>query len=196
MKKPQLDQTVKFMKFLHAFQLVERIMHVPNVERNENDAEHSYSLAMLAWYLIDSLDLKLDKQKVFEYCLTHDLVEIYAGDTYFLDEKAKETKAVREKEAQLQIEREFPEFVSLHPTITKYELQQDPESIFVHSLDKLAPVLTNFIMEGRTWKAVGVAFKDLLENKRNKIQEGSEVMDLFEQIIVIIEKDPLKYFPK
>jgi putative hydrolase of HD superfamily len=196
MKKPHLGKTQKFLELIHAFQLVERVAHVPNSPRRENDAEHSYSLTMLAWYLIDSLGLKLDKQKVFEYCLTHDLVEIYAGDTYFLDEAAKATKAAREKAAQVQMQNEFPEFDALHSAINNYELMKDEESKFVHGLDKLIPVLTNFIQNGRTWKEVDVAYRDLVHNKRLKIAEGTEIRELLEEIIAIIEKDPLKYFPK
>jgi putative hydrolase of HD superfamily len=160
MTKPDAKRAISFTELLHAFQLVERVAHVPQKNRWGNDVEHSYLLAMLAWYLADSLDLHLDRDRILRYALTHDLVEIYAGDTYIFttDKKEKETKHQREEESRVRIKKEFPEFKDLHSAIEEYESRNDKESAFVYAVDKLIPVITNYIQDGRTWKKMDVPF--------------------------------------
>jgi putative hydrolase of HD superfamily len=196
MVEPRAERAISFMKLLHAFQSVERVANVPKADRWENDIEHSYLLAMFAWYLSDSLNLQLDKNKILRYALAHDLVEVYAGDTYIFttDEKEKNTKHQREEESRRRIKKEFPEFNDLHRTIMEYESRNDRESTFVYAVDKLIPVITNYIQDGRTWKKMNVPFDQLLENKRRKIDDEPYIRDLLEQIITLIEKDRAKYF--
>jgi putative hydrolase of HD superfamily len=196
MAEPDMNRAISFTELLHAFQLVERVAHVPQRDRWENDIEHSYLLAMLAWYLADSLELSLNKDKILRYALTHDLVEVYAGDTYIFttNKKEKETKHEREEAARAQIKKEFPEFKDLHSTIEEYESRKDEESTFVYAVDKLIPVITNYVQDGRTWKKMDVPFDQLLENKREKIGDEPYIRDLFEQIITLIEKDRTKFF--
>ena len=182
------------MRLIHAFQMVERVAHAPDLVRHENDTEHSYFLAMMAWYLIDSLHLPLDRAKTLEYALIHDLVEAYAGDTYAFDADAQASKHVREKEAAERIAREFPEVPHLHATIAQYERQEDEESVFVKALDKLLPVLTNYLQDGRTWKAMGVTFEQFLANKRPRCAPDERISDLLEQMIVYFETDRARYF--
>lgn len=194
MSKPEARRALAFMRLLHAFQSVERVAHAPDQIRHENDVEHSYLLAMMSWYLIDSLKLDLDKNAALQYALAHDLVETYAGDTYIWDTEALKTKHAREEKARVQIETEFPEFPSLHAMIDKYEKQSDEESRFVRAVDKLLPVLTNYLQDGRTWKEMHVPHDDLYANKREKIGSQKEVRDLLEQMIELIGDGWQKYF--
>jgi len=60
--------------------LIERRSYVAGTDRRENDIEHSLTVAMLCWYIHDSLKLELDIAKILKYALTHDFVERYAGD--------------------------------------------------------------------------------------------------------------------
>lgn len=191
-------RAIAFMDLLHAFQRVERVVHVPQKERMENDVEHSYLLAMLGWYLVETLDLPLKRSLVIEYALAHDLVEVYAGDTYIFtkDEEAKRTKRERERAAQLRIQKELPEFESLHHAIERYETQADEESRFVYALDKLIPLITIYLEDGRTWKEMEVAFNELMDFKREKIGNQPQIRKLLEEIIALIEKDRKRYFDK
>ena len=182
------------MRLLHKFQSVERVVHVAEQDRYENDVEHSYILAMLAWYLIDSLKLDLDKGKVLAYALAHDVVEAYAGDTYIWDKEALKTKGEREEKARIQIKAEFPEFPDLHETAERYESQDDNESVFVRALDKVAPVITIYLQDGRTWKTENMPHEPLYANKREKIGDQKEVRELLEQMIELIGDDWQKYF--
>ncbi|HEY0908269.1 MAG TPA: HD domain-containing protein [Candidatus Paceibacterota bacterium] len=190
------EKTIAFSHLIHAFQRVERRTHVPGTERWENDAEHSYALAMMAWYLIDSLRLSYDKEKVFRYALAHDFVEVYAGDTWSFgkaDTKGK-SKAERETESQAKLASGFSEFADLHATIGSYESRKDEESRFVYALDKVMPILAGFAQQGRDWKGLGVSFMDVYEYKKEKILAQKEVSAIFEELMGAIDKNREDYF--
>jgi putative hydrolase of HD superfamily len=196
MEKPDISRTIAFTRLIHAFQEVERVAHAPDKVRHENDVEHSYILAMLAWYLVDSLKLPLDKNKVLQYALAHDFVEVYAGDTNAFSKIQSEldSKHQREEDARIRIKEEFPEFEDLHNTIVRYESKADDESIFVNKLDKLLPVITNYIQDGVTWKEMDLPFDVAFENKRRKIGDHQPLRPFLEEIIILIEQDRAKYF--
>ncbi|OGG62915.1 hypothetical protein A3I46_02880 [Candidatus Kaiserbacteria bacterium RIFCSPLOWO2_02_FULL_54_13] len=187
MKKPDIERVAEFMRLLHAFQSVERVIPAPNLTRKENDVEHSYTLTMFCWYLNDALELGLNKNKLLEYGLVHDFVEVYAGDTYVFDQERKETKHQREEEARIRIAAEFPEFKSLHKAIERYESQGDPEAMFVYVVDKLVPMVTNYLQNGHSWKEMNVQHEELFALKRRTIKNHEQVRELLEQLIQEIE---------
>lgn len=195
MAKLDLDRIVEFEKLLHAFARVERTgLRIHGSDAKENAIEHSFFLAMLAWYVIDVTGLPLDLSRVIRYTLIHDLVEVYAGDTYILDTEAAKTKHEREEEAQRRIEKEFPEFEALHKTIHAYEAQGDEESRFVKALDKVEPVLSNYLQNGRGWKEMKVNFDWLVSHKRGKLAHHHGMRELFEEIIARIAPKKDEYF--
>ena len=193
-KRPDAERTAEFMRLLHAFQSVERVAHAADLSRRENDVEHSYFLAMLSWDLHDVLALPYSTEKILRYALAHDLVETYAGDTYIFDAEALKTKGKREEEARARIEKEFPEFCDLHATIQAYEEKKDPESVFVHAVDKVIPLVINYVQGGHTWKKIGTVPANLFAYKRNKIGDQEEVRELLEQLIARVEADLGAYF--
>jgi putative hydrolase of HD superfamily len=198
MTDPDAKRAISFTELLHAFQRVERVYKVPHMERRENDVEHSYLLAMLAWYLIDSLGIDLNKEKVLKYALAHDLVEIYAGDTFAFtsDQSVKSSKHQREEDAHQRIKKEFIEFKDLDTAIEGYERRDDKESIFVYALDKFIPIITNYIQDGRSWKEEDLAFDEVIKYKRERIGDEPFIRNLLEQMIALIERDRAKYFDR
>ena len=112
-----LEPLIKFIDFTHQLQQVQRVVLIKNKDVCENDQEHMYQLAMVAWYLAEEQKLSLDKNKIIAYALVHDVVEGYAGDTFFYHRTAAETidKAKREADAIEKLKIEFPEsfFVKL-----------------------------------------------------------------------------------
>lgn len=184
------------MQLLHAFQRIERVAHAPGLARKENDVEHSYFLAMLCWYLCDAYQLPFNKDAVLRYALVHDFVEVYAGDTYFLDADGQKTKHEREEQARVRIASEFPEFNDLNETIKTYEERTDPEAAFVHAADKLIPLIINHIQGGHTWKEMGVGHEELFAQKRLKIGDQEHIRELLEQFIAEMEPKWQDYFPK
>ena len=103
----KLESLIDFINFTHEFREVIRYGGTRLGKKVENDAEHSYQLAMVTWFLIDQDKLKLNKELCFMYALAHDLVEIYAGDTFAFDKKHNLSKQKREREALKKIERRF-----------------------------------------------------------------------------------------
>lgn len=190
------ERLVSFMELLHKFQQIERVVHAPDLVRFENDTEHSYSLAMASWYLVELLHLDLDVSKVLKYALVHDMVEVYAGDTYVFDTKAKSNKHERESKAREQLLAEFPDFPSMHLVGLNYESRADNESIFVHAVDKLLPAITNYLQNGHTWKNLGVSFSQVFTLKRETTQHSPEVAALLEHLIDMYNVDKAHYFGK
>ena len=166
---------------------------MPGTNRQENDIEHSYHLALMAWYLIDSRKLDLDLDKVIKYALAHDLVEIHAGDTYIwsTDEEHLRSKPEREAAAAEKLKLDLGEFPELHATIAEYERRDNPESRFVYALDKILPILLIREEGGSAWKRDGVTIERILENKSPKVALAPEVEPYFHALVELIRKEGL-----
>jgi putative hydrolase of HD superfamily len=185
-----IQDLLQFIRLTHLFQKVVRVIYVKDEERYENDMEHSYQLAMSAWYLIEKDHLAFNLEKVLGYALVHDLVEVYAGDTYiYADAATKASKADREEAAALQLAKEFPEFPNLHHLIQGYELREDDESRFVYALDKLLPLLNIYLDGGRIWRSKSITLEQLREVKDSKIALSPEVTPYYLEMITILEEN-------
>jgi putative hydrolase of HD superfamily len=112
----------------------------------ENDAEHSFQLAMICWQLAETKNLKLNKTKILQYALVHDLVEVYAGDTdpHKSSESYLLSKDEREARAMKKIKKSFPNFSALSKAIEGYERKKDKESRLVYVMDKILPVINTY----------------------------------------------------
>jgi len=189
-RKSKLVSLFDFVEFTHRLQKVERIVYVPDEERWENDAEHSYQLAMTAWYLIETNKLNLDLQKVIYFALVHDLVEAYAGDTYVFDSpEVLANKHAKEEEATKLLQENFPSFTSMHELISEYEERKSPESRFVYALDKLLPIINIYLDQGRTWQTKGITLEKLRVAKDYKATLSLEIAPYYEELIGILEQN-------
>ena len=97
--KRQLDFILEIDKEKNIF----RQTHLSGYGRNENDAEHAWHMAVMAYLLQEYANEKVDIAKVMLMCLTHDIVEIDAGDTYAYDPAGLETQRAREQAAKERI---------------------------------------------------------------------------------------------
>ncbi len=193
-----LEKLLGFAKMLNELQAVERVIRVKNADRWENDMEHSYHLAMLAWYIIDSQKLSLDREKVFRYALAHDLVEVYAGDTYLFseDKELLDSKPERERLAAERLAKEFPEVPEMHDAIFRYVRKDDPESRFVYALDKIEPIIKLYLDGGRTWKEMHVTLDMAYESKKDKVALSPEIKAYFDEMMVLLRKEERTLFPE
>jgi putative hydrolases of HD superfamily len=193
-----IDRILGFIELLNQYRSVERTILVKGKERVENDAEHAYDLAMLCWYVISTYNLPLDISKVMKYALSHDIVEIYAGDTwaYHTDISKHAGKHERELESAKKIAGEFPEFADLHQTIQEYELKQDPESKFVYALDKLEPVMKIYLDKGRNWKKHDITFEKMKENKGPKVASDQTIEKLYTDLLEYLKASEKDLFPE
>ena len=138
---------------------VERTILVPTrPPRLENDAEHSFSLSLIACCLAALVDPSLDPGRIAQYALVHDLVEVYAGDTsVYADAARRASKEAREQSAFERLSREnrhrFPWLVQ---QMSDYRAHVDPESRYVYAMDKLLPHVLVLLVDRhplpRTWQ--------------------------------------------
>jgi len=190
-----MENILNFIKLTHKFQKIERRIKVAGEDRNENDFEHSYQLAMLAWYIVDTQNLSLDKNLIMKYALVHDFVETYAGDTYFYaSEEERISKGKREEEAMIKINGEVSEFNEFNKIIFQYQNKSDEESKFIYALDKIIPILNIYIDGGRTWKLNNITFDMIVEGKSKKVKEPEIINKYFEKIVEMLKKDKDKLF--
>jgi putative hydrolases of HD superfamily len=141
-----IDDLISFISFSQDFRDVERDVPIRGTTRVENDFEHSYQLAMTAWFLSNSLNLGYNREKLLVYSLIHDLVEVYAGDTpaFTSTEEKKLSKDSREALALKKIAEVVPSFSDLKIELDTYHSKNDPESKFVYVIDKIMPMLNQY----------------------------------------------------
>ena len=198
MSKQNLIDILNFTKLLNKFQEVERVVYHPESDKLENDAEHSYQLAMLAWYITERNFLNLNKDLLIKYALVHDFVEVYAGDTFIYSKKQSdhETKHEREEEARIRIEKELPAFSELHSAILDYEKLENPESRFIYVLDKIHPVIQIYLDGGKNWKENEVTLSMLLSKKKDKIRLSPELQSFWDELETLLVQNEDTLFPK
>ncbi len=175
--KKQLNFSLEIDKEKNIF----RQTHLSGHGRAENDAEHAWHMAVMAYLLREYANETVDISRVILMCLIHDIVEIDAGDTYAYDEKAKETQKAREEAAKERLfsllpEDQKAELVSL---FEEFEAYETPESKYAHTIDNLQPLILNNSNDGSDWKEHGVTASTIYKRQR-LTSLGSEA--LFEQV--------------
>lgn len=182
--KSQLAFALEIDKVKNIF----RQTHLSSHGRNENDAEHSWHMAVMAYLLREYANEEVDIAKVMLMCLLHDIVEIDAGDTYAYDEEGLKTQKAREDAAKERIfsilpEEQKAEFTAL---FDEFEAYETAESKFVHAIDNLQPLLLNDSNNGGDWLEHQVTAGQVYK-RQGKTKLGSE--KLFEITDEIIRKN-------
>ncbi|MFZ2593738.1 MAG: HD domain-containing protein [Minisyncoccia bacterium] len=180
---PDLDHLIAFAKFTHLLHKVERVARIAGEERYANTVEHSYQLALVAWYVITTHKLDMRLEKVLCYALAHDCVEAYAGDTYAYDVVSQADKILREQQALEKIATDFSEFEELANAIRAYDKREDIESRFVYALDKLIDPINIYLENGKLWKENGVTLAMHEAYKSPKIAYDPTVQKLHEELL-------------
>lgn len=199
MTKPSSSDIEKLLnELVFPFYELERDMLVPvKKRRNENDAEHSWSLAFIACSLAHELDKTLDIGKVCQFAMVHDLVEIFAGDTsVWADEKLHANKAERELEAIETIKRKYTEFPWIASIVQEYERKDSNEARYVYAMDKYIGLAIRHMDKGqfyREHKITKAQFDKMLKVHRTKAQAHAGVAKIYEQIRAAIDAHP-EYF--
>ena len=180
--KKQLDFALEIDKEKNIF----RQTHLSNHGRNENDAEHAWHMAIMAYLLREYSNEPVDIGKVMLMCLIHDIVEIEAGDTYAYDEEGKKTQALREKQAKEHLFRMLPndQASELMALFEEFEAYETAESKFAHSMDNLQPLMLNNSNGGSDWREHGVSAAQV-HGRQDKTALGSK--ELFKVVDAIID---------
>ena len=154
---------------------IQRKTKLFNSDRRENDAEHSWHLAMMAVVLSEHSDNKIDLLKVIKMVLIHDIVEIDAGDTFLYDKVKNHDNTEEEKKCAERIfgilpEKQATRFIEVW---SEFENGTSNEAKFAKSLDNLEPILQNASNNGGTWKEFEVDYETVIEKKK-VIKKGSK----------------------
>jgi putative hydrolase of HD superfamily len=192
----KFEQLIDFVNFTHEFREVVRVARSPYGKRFENDTEHSYQLAMVAWFLVEQDKLNLNKELCLMYAMTHDLVEVYAGDTFCFDKNRVSSQHQREIQALIQIKKRFPKFKNLGKTIQNYEKRKDKESRFIYALDKIIPPIQIYLEDGRLWHEKKISFEEVPENKNKKIALSPDIDKYWQELLKEFIKNKKKLFHK
>ena len=167
-----------------------------DTSRKENDAEHSWHMAVAAMLLVEYANEKdLDLLKVFKMALLHDVVEIDAGDTFAYADVDRNEKAQKEKKAAARIFGILPpdqatEFLAIWD---EYEDAGTPEAKYAKALDSLMPILHNYQTKGLQWQRLNVT-RDKVLAKNARVEGGSKLLWDYIKTIVddAVEKGYLK----
>ncbi|WP_321322208.1 HD domain-containing protein [Labilibaculum sp.] len=174
MMDEDLLKQIEFIKEIDKIKYIQRRTKLFNSDRNENDAEHSWHLAMMAIVLSKHSDVKIDLLKVIKMVLIHDIVEIDAGDTFIYDQNKDHENTEEELKAAKRIfgilpEKQAAEFIEIW---TEFEDGLSNEAKFAKSMDRLEPLLQNTSNKGGTWKEYGVKYQTVC-NKKKVIENAS-----------------------
>lgn len=167
--------------------------HEDGVTR-ESDTDHSFMLGLIAGSFADTLLPRLDRGRVVEFALLHDLVEVYAGDVptfKALSPDAQQKKDADEHAALLKIQTQFGEhFPWVHETIESYERKDTPEARFVKVIDKLVAKITNILNGGSTVKILKYTSEDVEQWKIDHdkwadqyLEEWPEIRPVWDNIV-------------
>ena len=170
----RLAQQLAFLLEIDKVKQIIRQTPIADASRRENDAEHSWHLAVMAAVLAEYGPPNLDLARVLRMLLVHDLVEIDAGDTYCYDAAACETQHDRELKAADRIFNLLPpdQAKDFRALWDEFEARESPEARFAAALDRVQPVLLNYHTQGRAWRERGVTRAQVIDRNQH-IQHGA-----------------------
>ncbi|SFA84893.1 putative hydrolases of HD superfamily [Acetitomaculum ruminis DSM 5522] len=184
----RLKKQIDFILEIDKEKNILRQTHLSGQGRQENDAEHAWHMAIMAYLLKEYSNEEVDIAKVMLMCLIHDIVEIDAGDTYAYDDKSLETQKEREDKAKERIYSLLPEDQKeiLMGLFDEFEENKSPEAKFAHACDNFQPLLLNNSNGGKDWKLHKVT-REKVYNRQKKTKEGSK--KLYEVTDRILQKN-------
>jgi putative hydrolase of HD superfamily len=166
--------------------------------RSENDAEHSWSLALFASAFAPQVDAKLDVGRVCQFAVVHDLVEVYAGDTSnFAPEAERASKDDREHAALRRLSEEYRFLPWIAETVNAYERQDSDEARFVKAVDKVIVLLYDYIEEGLFYHENKITAKDWqarMQKHREKASKHPGVFKYYDELWNLLLANPQFFY--
>ncbi|MCD6183516.1 MAG: HD domain-containing protein [Thermovirga sp.] len=154
MIEENICKLLDFLFLVDRAKTVERAGYLHDLSRNETDGEHMWHAALWAMMIHKATKANWDLCRVLCMLLIHDLVEIYAGDTYAYDEEGKNDQAEREQAAASKLFSMLPD--DLHEWISElwmeFTEEKTPEALYANAIDRLQGFAQNCISEGQAWK--------------------------------------------
>ena len=169
----RLDQQLKFSAEIDKMTQVYRRTLLISGERQENDAEHSWHVAVMALLFKEYCIEEPNVERAIKMLVVHDLIEIYAGDTFTYDVKGNRDKAEREALAADKLYSQLPEEqgAELRALWEEFDAMETVDAKYAACLDRLQPLLHNTLTEGHTWRDGGAV--------RPQVEERSAIIKEF-----------------
>lgn len=182
----RLKKQIEFIVEIDKLKNIYRQTYVLHEDRKENDSEHSWHLAMMAFLLAEHSNQPIDVLKVMKMVLIHDIVEIDAGDTYCYDKEGYKDKAEREEKAAKRIFGILPDDQrdEMYSLWREFEEMNTPESKFAAVLDRVQPLTLNYRKNGISWQEHDVKMEMVLERNKH-VNDGSE--EIWKYVLEILE---------
>ena len=183
--KERLKKQLEFVYELDQLKSLNRQSYIADGSKHENDAEHSWHLALMCMLLSEYSKEEIDVLRTMSMVLIHDAVEIDAGDTYAYDESGNLSKREREIKAAERIFSILPQDQAekVWGLWDEFEENQSPEAKFANALDRLQPIILNHLTKGRAWREHKVKGSQVRNRNQHVCEASVEFAELIEQII-------------
>lgn len=184
----RIRQQIEFLVRVDSLKRVERRTWIVGGQRRENSAEHSWHVALAAlilaeWGRADGSPLDLDK--VIRMLLVHDIVEIEAGDTFVYDEHLEEKKKQAERAAAERLFGLLPpdQAEQFRGLWEEFEARETPEARFAAAIDRILPILLNYMNRGRLWQVNNIDAATVRRRNAHIREGGEKLWELASQVI-------------
>jgi len=165
--------------------LINRNHYVLNSDKQENDIEHSFSVALLCWFIIEHYQIDLDLAKILKYAMVHDFAERYAGDVNtFASQAAREKKVELERAAVKKLNSEFKDFKGLVKALNDYDAKADDEALFVWTVDKMQAMILGDLDKWRPYQEISITYETFEKKYQEQLTMCSRYCkDIFEALL-------------
>lgn len=182
----RLKKQMEFILEVDKLKKIGRQTYLSDASRKENDAEHSWHLALMAVLLAEHSNEDIDILKVITMVLIHDLVEIDAGDTYAYDEVGKASQRKREEAAANRIFNILPEDQAryMRNLWEEFEAQETSEAKFARTLDNAQPVMLNDATDGLAWREHEVKLNQVMGRNKNTHKGSEDIWEYVQNIFI------------
>lgn len=193
-----LEKKLEFIELLEKFKYIKRAIPKPeSLEEDENDAEHSWHLAMMVLTFHHDYP-ELDLKKCLTFAIIHDLPELHAGDTPIHDTEGLKTKHEREEKAIKEIlEALDPANKEMFTELfDEYENKKSKEARFVYQMDKIMPLILLVMQKGYGWKKHNVDADFVEQNKYNKVDDEFGLREIMDHYFRVAKEKGYLYYPE
>jgi putative hydrolase of HD superfamily len=182
---PRIAAQLSFVIEVDRLKTVLRQSPLVAAERRENDAEHSWHLALMTILLAEHADEPVDVGHTVQLVVVHDLVEIYAGDTPLYDDVGARSQQAREAAAADRLFGLLPadQAKRFRALWDEFEARETPEARFAKAMDRLEPLLLNWMARGGTWQTPGVT-AEVVRARKAPIREASAALGATARAII------------
>ena len=181
----RFEQQLLFLKEIEGMKQILRQTMLADYSRQENDAEHSWHFAVMAMILAEYADPEVNLYRVLKMALVHDLVEVYAGDTFAYDEQGNRDKEQREQQAADRIFGMLPEDQGkeLRSLWEEFDAMETKDALYAACIDRLQPFINNYYTQGHTWRRGGVTPQQVYQ-RMEPVKRGTPKLWEFVEFVI------------